>query len=267
MSVPRSYDYRLAKREPHLDYWKLDGMLEGRPVKLYHGTTKLFRRFDMSLSRDELVNNYYGKGIFFTPSKRVAEDYAEANRNIGFDPSIIDDLKRKNPNAGKFLQSLVEQGHDAWESIMREAGAWTDDPPPGKGNVDLVAFDEWVGVKDANDIDTIAAYVLGSKVKPLGSDDTGFVNIFHQSTGAPRWIYDTLDEVGLDSKKYRPKVYTVSVTVSNPLVTASKAQARKARSKGYDAVIYYGPGLVKEVPEVAVFNPRNIQIRKIEVVD
>jgi hypothetical protein len=68
---------------------RLEGLLSGEPTVLYHGTTRSFRAFDMSKSRGELVDKFYGAGIFLTPSKRVAEKYANANRNIGFDPEII----------------------------------------------------------------------------------------------------------------------------------------------------------------------------------
>ena len=52
-----------------LAYYGLDGMLEGKPTTLYHGTTAWFRKFDLSKSRDELVNQFYGSGIFLTPKK------------------------------------------------------------------------------------------------------------------------------------------------------------------------------------------------------
>ena len=81
----------------------------------------------------------------------------------------------------------------------------------------------------------------------------------------PEYVYDSLEELGIDSKPYRPKVYTVTATVKNPLITRSKAQARGARASGYDSVIYYGADLVRETPEVAVFDPRNVRISKIDV--
>ena len=71
--------------------------------------------------------------------------------------------------------------------------------------------------------------------------------------------------MGLDSAVYRPKVYTVVVTVSHTLVTSSQPKARSARSRGYEAVVYYGPDLVLGVPEVAVFNPARVRIVNVEV--
>jgi hypothetical protein len=233
-------------------------------VVLYHGTTRLFRAFDMSHSRGELVDSYYGKGIFLTPSKRIAELYANANRNIGFPPSIIDDLKRKNGPAGKFLQTLVEHGKDGWEVAWKEAGFWNDNPGPGEPQADWLGFDAYTGV-DGNTVQDIADYIIGSKSKPLGGG--GPLDLFGGgSTGLSDYIYNSLDEIGLDSKTYRPKVYTVVVTVNNPLVTKSKSAARKARSKGYDSVFFYGADLVQGVPEVAVYSPRHVKVRKIEVV-
>lgn len=257
-----SYDRRAAK-SIELSHYGLEGMPEGKPTTLYHGSTKLFRRFDINTSRDELVNKFYGRGIFLSPYKWVAERYADANRNIGFDPSIIDDLKRKNPRAGWFLNLLYKGGDDVWLDAIKEAGFWKDDPGPGEAAVDHVGFQNYLGV-DPNDLTPIAQYTVGSAVKPLGDDSA--LSLFSTATGAPSWLYDTLDEVGLNSKVYRPKVYTVTVKVRNTLVTASKSQARGARSKGYDSVVFYGSDLVGGVPEIAVFDPRNVRINKIEII-
>jgi len=248
-----------------LSYYGLEGLTEGKPVKLYHGTTASFKKFDLGKSRDELVDQFYGKGIFLTPSKRVAAQYADANRNIGFDRSLIDDMKRKNRNAGEFMEMVYKMGSDAWEAYARAEGLWNDDPSPGEGTFDAVGFEQHLGV-DSNTLSDIAGYIIGAKKDPERDTGGGFVNIFDQSSGAPDWLYDSLDEVGLDSEKYRPKVYTVIVTVSNPLVTANKSQARKARSKGYDSVVFHGSGLVGGVPEVAVFNPRDVKIQGVVIV-
>lgn len=261
---------RFADQEPPSELRKLGvaqlaGMYSGTPVTLYHGSTRLFRKFDMNRSRDELVDRYYGKGIFLTPSKMVASAYADANRNIGFDPSVIDDLGRKNPNASKFLRAIYEHGVDGWEKAWRDNGFWRDDPPPGEGHVDMEGFQKFLGGVDPNTLGDIAGYIHGSATKPLGSD-SDVVNIFSMSSGAPSYLYDYLDEVGLNSKVYRPKIYTVTVRVSNPLLTKSKAKARRAKQDGYDSVIFYGADLVKGVPEVAVFDPRNVRIKSIEVV-
>lgn len=254
----------LSAKTLRLQDYGLEGLVEGKPTTLYHGTTRNFRKFDLSKSREDLVNQYYGAGIFLTPSKRVAEAYADANRNIGFPPEIIEDLKRKNPNAGSFLQTLFDHGREGWEIYWKENGFWRDDPLPGQGAVDLEGFEDHLGGIDSNDIGDLSDYIIGTKGKPKG--DEGPVNIFNQSTGAPSWLYDLLDKLGLDSDQYRPKVYTVEVTAERTLVTSSKAQARKARQQGYDAVIYYGTDLVQNVPEVALFDPRNIRITRVEVV-
>lgn len=265
-----TYDRRvLAKRELNLSHYDLDGLMDGRPVTLYHGTTKLFRHFSMDKSRDELVEKFYGRGIFLTPRKRVAVQYAEANRNIGFEPSIIDDLKRKNPNAAKFLRTLYAHGRDGWELYLEQNGFKNENPAPGEGSLDTVSFLKHLGGVDPNTLGDLAEYIIGSKMKRgVAPDDLEEVmNIFHGApTGTPEWAYKELDEIGIDSKVYRPKVYTAVVTVSNTLVTASKSQASKARSKGYECVVYFGPDLVEGVPEVAVFNLRAVRIKHIEVV-
>jgi hypothetical protein len=239
--VARAYR---ARREPNLDHWGLDGLVEGKPTVLYHGTTRLFRRFDLSRARGELVERFYGRGIFLTPKKAVAGQYADANRNIGFDPEVLDDLKRINPEAGAFAWALYRKGSAAWDDY------------------DWNALAHEIGGVDPNDVGDLVDYVIGSKTEPARGDEP--VMFFNQSTGMPGYVYDLLDTLGIKSFKYRPKVYTVSVKVSNPLITDSQAEARRARSNGYDSVVYHGPNTVDHAPEVAVFDPSRVRIRRVE---
>ena len=157
------------------------------------------------------------------------------------------------------MQALYARGKDAWDDLTPQALG----VEPGS-DAYYKAIDEHIGHVDPNTIQDVVEYVIGSKVEPLGSGDP--VNIFNMSTGLPDWVYKDLDSLGLDSKTYRPKVYTVSVTVHNPLITASKSEARAAKHKGYDSVVFYGSDLVKGVPEVAVFDPNKVRIKHIEVV-
>lgn len=252
---------RFARQEFDLGWYGLEGLADGSTVILYHGTTKKFDRFDVSKSREELVKDYYGGGIFLTPKKPIAWDYAQANRNIGFDPSLIDELKQVNRSAGGFLEMLYKQGDDAWDTFLATL------PPHPEGPA--IAMDELLKL-DANTLADIAPYILGSKSTVHGASDalSEIMGIMGggQSTGAPDWIYNSLDEVGLDGDKYRPKVYTVAVKgTHNPLITTKLSEARRARSKGYDAVVYHGSEAVRGVPEVAIFDPRKVKILKVEV--
>jgi hypothetical protein len=248
------------------EQYGLEGLLRGDLTTLFHGTTASFKVFDLTLSRDELVDQFYGKALFFTPSKHVAERYANANRNMGLPRSVLSDLKRANPHAGAFLQALYDKGADAWEEFARDHGFWNDNPAPGDGTFDSTGFEEYLGV-DGNTLMDISQHILGTKYNARGPDELEeLMGVFNPSTGSPDWVYSNLDEVGLDSGVYRPKVYTVAVKVENTLVTASKSEARSARGKGYDSVVYHGPDLVGGIPEVAVYDPRKVRILRVEVV-
>lgn len=243
----------------NLDHWDLGGLLRGENVTLYHGTTKSFHTFDMSKSRKELVDSFYGVGIFLTPSKYVADLYAYANRNIGFDADIIDDLRSHNPKAAAVLKTMYDLGNDAWD-------LWTPQffgVEPGGGYME--AIEQLAGGVDPNTLSDVCQYIIGSKMAPSSSKNDGPM-LFNQSTGMPDWVYNDLDKIGIDSAKYRPKVYTVTVKVGNTLVTANKSQARAARSKGYDCVVFHGSDLVDNVPEVAVFDPHKVRINHVEVI-
>lgn len=249
---------RFAAKTIELSHYGLEGMTKGEAVTLYHGTTRTFTSFEMGKSRLELVERFYGAGIFFVPSKHIAEQYAGANRNMGLEPDIIGHLKSKNPKAGAFMESLYKHGKEAWDMLIEEVKA--SDP---QAQDDLMgALEKHLGV-DPNLLDDVCGYIEGSKIKPLGTDSG---NIFDMTTGAPSWLYDEVDKLGLNGDVYRPKVYTCSIRVKNPLITASKSQAKAARSKGYDSVIFYGSDLVGGVPEVAVFNASDVRITHVEVV-
>ncbi len=246
-----------AKKTLDLSHYDLDGLLTGQPVTCYHGTTKLFKAFDIAKSRTDLVDRFYGVGIFLVPSKRVAEQYANANRNIGFDPDIIEDLKRVNPGAGAFMELLFRKGDAAWNEMTAEAlGVAPEDLWPTIGKT--------LGGADANTVADVCRLIIGSKLKSGLDEDDQTLNIFNTATGVPEYTYKMLDELGLESFKYRPKVYTVTVTASNPLITTSKSQARSARSKGYDCVVYHGADLVSGVPEVVVYKPSDAKITHVE---
>lgn len=252
---------RPRRRNPdiNLSHYGLEGLVEGRPTVLYHGTTASFSAFDPRKNRGELVEAYYGKGIFLTPSRRVAERYAEANRNIGLDPSVITDLSRHNRRAGSMLRALYRHGaYDAWDIYAKRHRLLSKD-----GTADFGAIQRHLRL-DPNLLMDVSRWIVGTKTPVAVEEDR---SLFGESTGAPSWLYDDLDRLGIDSSKYRPKVYTVSVTVRKPLVTESTAQARRARSRGYDAVVYHGEDLVGDVPEVAVYDPRKVKIIGVEVIE
>ena len=261
--------FAASKKIPSLRELGLEGLDTGSPVTLYHGTSAIFSEFSIAKSRDELVNKFYGRGIFLTPSKKVAWQYAYANRNMGLPVSVIDDLTVVNRNAGAFFRALYEKGPDAWEPYWKAHGFWHDDPAPGEGKLDSVGFDRHLGGVDANTLMDIAEHIEGTAYRNQAPPDASqeLRDLFSGGggTGSPSWLYDVLDEVGLDSTKYRPKVLTVVVRVDNPLVTASKSEARKAQSKGYDAVVYYGSDLVGGEAEVAVYDARKAKITRVEV--
>jgi len=259
--------FAAAKRVPSLRELGVEGLGTGAPVTLYHGTSATFSEFDIAKSRDELVNEFYGRGIFLTPSKSVAWQYAYANRNMGLPVSVIEDLTRINRNAGSFLRALYEKGHAGFELYARAHGFWRDDPAPGEGMFDSGGFDRHLGGVDANTLLDVVEHIIGSSKKQAPPDAAEEVfNLFGGGgTGSPDWLYDDLDKMGLDSTKYRPKVLTVVVRVSNPLVTASKTEARKAPSKGYDSVVYYGSDLVGGEAEVAIYDASKAKITHVEV--
>lgn len=252
-----------AGSEVDLSHWStLMLIIKGKPSILFHGTTATFKKFDIRYSRKELVNPYYGVGIFLTPDYDVADRYAHAARNSLLPKSVISDFSKVNPVGGRLMALLYNKGH------RRGFDEFIDEYLDDDGSI----FDEKMtralkGV-DPNDISDVSEYIEGSKNKPLGSN-SDFVNIFNmQPSGIPETVLDLLDDMGVDGNKYRPKRYMVKTNLKNPLVTDNRNEARSAKNKnlGYDCVIYHGPGIVGGVPEVAVYDPRKLTIVNVKYV-
>lgn len=255
-----------ARREVdcHIAHYGLDDLVRGGSATLYHGTTRQFQRFDTAHIRHDLINRFYkAPGIFLTPKKSVAVQYAGAARNAMIPVTVIDDLTRRNRGAGEVLGRMVREGRDAWDGLREDATAQF---PDAESPFD--ALEQLAGGVDPNTLMDIAQHIEGSKYVDAPEAETLFDLWGGAPKGTPAYIFDDMDAVGLDSSAYRPKVYTVSVSgLDRVLVTKSKSEAGKARSQGYDAVVFCGADLVDGVPEVAVFDPSKVRVTKVEVLD
>jgi len=247
----------------HLDSYGLDDLIRTGAGKLYHGTNRQFKRFDVAYIRHDLINRFYkAPGIFLTPRRVTAEQYADAARNSMVPAAVVADLARINRGAGEVLARLVHEGQSAWDGLRAEAKAAFPDATYFEG------MEMMTGGVDPNTLMDLAMHIEGTRYTSAREEETLFDLWGGRSTGAPIWVFDALDRLGLDSSEYRPKVYTVEVSgLDRVLVTRSKAEAGKAKAKGYDAVVFCGSDLVDGVPEVVVFDPSNVRVTKVEVVE
>ena len=222
----------------------------------YHGTAADFDQFNLDYARQQLVNEFYGSGFFFVPKESIAWDYAHANRNAGLPVSVIDDIARIKPNFAVFLRLMYENGYEkGWDLYVQRVGLQQ-----------LQRTDFLIDGVDMN-----VGYDIYENIEGRFWENTqpSLHDLFSGSTvGVPDFVYKELDALGVDSNKYKPKVYTVAIRgVKNVLATDSMEEARQARAKGYDAVIYHGERTVRGVPEIAVWDPSKLTIVKKEVFD
>ena len=262
-----------ARREVdcHLDSYGLDDLIRTGSGKLYHGTNRQFKRFDMAYIRHDLINRFYkAPGIFLTPRRATAEQYADAARNAMVPAVVVADLVRTNRGAGEVLTRLVGEGRDAWDGLRAEAKAAFPDATY------FEAMEMMTGGVDQNTLMDLAKHIEGTRYTDAPEENSLFEatnSLFAlwgsaAPTSTPVWVFDALDRLGLDSSEYRPKVYTVEVSgLDRVLVTRSKAEAGKAKAKGYDAVVFCGSDLVDGVPEVVVFDPSNVRVTKVDLVE
>lgn len=265
MKLAKFWKWYLKESNSQLGYFGLDEFVKGSPIVLYHGTTTSFSSFDIDKSRKNLVDKYTGIGIFLTPSKKIAWKYAMSSRNKGLPVGVIDDVKKANPHAGEFLEMLYKHGQRGWELFWKEKGFLRDNPGEGAGELDTEAFRAYLNV-DANSLMDVATFIEGSSYEASGSEESSLLDLFSGTPqGAPDWLFDELDSLGVDSTKYKPKVYKVSTQASHVLVTGDKEEAKRAFSLGYDAFVFMGEDLVDGVPEVAIRDGSQVNILDVEV--
>lgn len=230
--------------EYDLKYWNLNSFLQGGWTTLYHGTVASFDKFDMSYVRQELVDGFYGGGVFLTPSEEIAWEYAQANRNFGLPKSIIQDISRQHAEAGAFLSLVYKLGYEkGWDALIQSGFDFAVDT--------LNGF-------DPDSISELAPYIIGTK-EPVSLTST----IFGGALSIPDYIYDFIDDLGLNSTVYKPKVYVVLGKANRVLITDDMGEAKRAPAQGYDGVVYFGSATVRGVPEVAIHNPKNIRILRV----
>lgn len=231
----------------------------------YHGTTSMFSSFDPAYIRAQ-SNMKVGSGIYLTPDKHIALGYATGARNAVLPARVVDDLERVNPAAGKFLRLLVQRGNESRVDVpvWDEFYALAKKSYPNESDFDAV--ERMIGT-DPNHLLDISQHVAGSRTAQRQEDSLFSLWGIGGPSGVPWYVYDYLDQLGVDSKVYRPKVYTLLVSgVRNVLVTGDGDVGRRARAQGHDAVVYTGQDVEDGVPEVVVFDPSRVRVVDVEAV-
>lgn len=226
----------------------------------YHGTTSMFSSFDPAYIRGQ-SNMKVGSGIYLTPDKDIARGYATGARNAMLPARVVDDLERVNPAAGQMLRLLVQRGNEeGWDEMVALA---KQSYPNGSGHD---AVERMIGI-DPNHVFDISQHVVGSRTAQRQEESLFSLWGIGGPSGVPWYVYDYLDQLGVDSKVYRPKVYTLLVSgVRNVLVTGDSDVGRRARAQGHDAVVYTGSDVEDGVPEVVVFDPSKVRVVDVEAV-
>ena len=227
---------------------------QGRPLVVYHGTAYDFDRFDSGRNRTELNEKYQGDGFHFSPDPRVASRYADADRNRLLRKQDIYPLveKRFPGRIYKLFKDVVENGYShAWDVSDDEVRA-------------IIKAGDDAGI-DLNSLLDLAEVVEGSRYHAGRADNADpaavFSAIFGGSTGdfLTEYGINEMVSMGLDAAAPTQNVIPAYLKANNLLVTDSREDARLARSKGYDGVLYSGDDIVDYVHEYVVFDPTQIK--------
>lgn len=224
---------------------------QGRPLVVYHGTAARFEAFSVTAHRTVLNSKYQGDGFHFSPDRRVAEKYSEANRNQSFNKArMYAALERAVPKEiADLFKTVVEQGYNhAWDISDEDIRA-------------LMSIADGAGI-DLNNLLDLAEHVEGSRWN-AGRRATGQNNLMLLFSGGgiylPDWARESAERFGLGDAVPRPRVISVYLSANEVLVTDDRYAARAARNSGFNGVLYGGEDTVSNVPEWTVFQPEQIK--------
>jgi hypothetical protein len=214
---------------------------------VYHGTNQEFDEFNIDKSKTERNVHFQGDGIFFSEDEYTADQYSDSQINQFYDKDqVIDELiKLGKPNTAEFIKWQTEFGFErGWELAEKKHGSWSG----------INEALEKEGVPDANDINDISEWILGSE-----EEITNKGGLFQDKMYLPEHIKEIAKTLGIE--KYTPKPQTIAVYLKaeNILETDSQEEAKNAKANGYDAVKYTGPDRVGDSPEWIVFDSTQIK--------
>ncbi len=209
--------------------WILESIISNKSSVLFHGTNRDFDEFDISKNRSDLNKNFYGDGIFLTPSDDVAWKYANANRNSYFDVTLIDDIKKVNREAGIFLEELYKIGREAFTIPKNDMK------------------NEFGGI-DGNDLADISEVIEGSAT--IETPEFTSQDIFGTSDNGIMYYHIEFlnDNFNLD---YRSKIHTYKIkpiNIHDILITDDFTEAKNS-SKEVVIVVNHSE-LVNNIPEI-----------------
>lgn len=228
------------RREAYLN------ILAGKPVLLYHGTNRDFKKFDIKKARTPRNNKFWGDGIFFTVLDKIAFKYAYASANYSLDYELIERAKKVNKELYKFMDDLYKNGNVAWQNIR-------DTKIHEKGEIKGV---------DLNEISDIVHLMPDAKV--FEPDDNDF-SLFGSTSSIHQYDIDNIKKLGLGDYRYK-NIHTELITKgATVFITKSQAQARK--SKADIIIVHSHNDLVDGYPEIIVRDPKRLKIKKIEYYD
>lgn len=246
------------------------------PLTLYHGTNRKFNNHSLEKSRTELNDRFQGDWICYTASEDVAWKYANAARNqcIEKEAFLIETESYLNKNfPDKLLNSflvdsfktLMEGGfEDAWDAIGKKYSKLFDvklDDAVPHFFKRLRSYEALDPEFDFNEFYDVLEYVEYSRYGQ--SDESSMImNMFNNTVDEiPQYVTDFLSSKGYEKSLPEPKIIKSQVEANNILETSSREEAKIAREKGYDLVIYSGPDCVDGEPEYLIADTTQVKMQ------
>jgi hypothetical protein len=249
-------------------------------ITLYHGTNRSFSKHSLEKSRTELNNKFQGDWICYTPSESVAWKYANAARNQCIEKESFfeetENYLNNNFPDEKLNLFIIETFKILMNDIFDEAWDIIPDKYSKAFNIpsDVASkhfFDrlrEYETIDpgfDFNDFYDVLEFVEHSKFGK-SYDINNLFNVFNKTVEEiPDYVIKFLKPKGYEKSIPEPKIIKSDVTANNILKTDSREEAKEAREKGYDLVIYSGPDCVDDAPEYLIANVNQIAMREIVI--
>lgn len=239
---------------------------------LFQGTNRQFDKHSEKHHRTPLNDNYQGDWFCFTASKDVAWKYADAARNQNLNRELFfEDLKNilnksQNPDRDYIYQlceNIVSLGYDeGFDAIYQQIKNDKKTEEPEHYLFHQVIHNICNELDfDFNDLCDLLEYVEGSKYNHNHDDINFIANLLNaQIEYLPHYLVDDMKLMGFDKSIPQPRIIECEISATKILTTNNPSEAKKAKSLGYDLVIYNGDGTVDGEPEYLVLSPQQISL-------
>jgi len=228
------------------------------PTTLYHGTQRRFLDFSVIASNSSR-NSYLGAGdaIYFTPSREVAQKYANAPMATLLPSMVVGELRLKSPILGDLLGAIIVRGYEnGW-------AYWQNNLKENERDIHNYLSEKGIDINDVGDLRSYFSSVFMPEPiqDEISLSDVMFFLSDMKAQGTPDYVYDLLQQYGVGCVSNTPLIEDVFLSpharirdlgvIEQESIDSYREQSIQ---QGYDGIRFLHEHAIDDEPEIALWN-------------